>query len=244
MLVLKSGEVVAQTAHRSPILVELFTSEGCSSCPPADALLAKLEQNQPVADVEIIALGEHVDYWDQLGWHDRFSSHQYTERQNQYRFRFHLDDVYTPQMVIDGIQPFVGNDVPHILHAIASARQTAKIDLALSNPALNGSRVSFTVSSSAPSNMLSNADLYAALVDPSDTTDVQRGENKGQVLHHVAVVRSLQKIAKLNALASGSLKANLLVPENSVPATMRIVVFAQRPGAGAVVGAVSMPVRQ
>ncbi|MEO6816009.1 MAG: DUF1223 domain-containing protein [Edaphobacter sp.] len=240
-LALISGQSAAQTAQqRSPVLVELFTSEGCSSCPPADALLAKLEKTQPIAGTEIIALGEHVDYWDQLGWHDRFSSHQYTERQNQYRFRFHLDDVYTPQMVIDGTSPFVGSDAPHIVRAINSAGHTAKIDLAISKIAVEGDRVSFTVSSSAPHNLLANADLYAALVDPSDTTDVRSGENKGQVIHHVAVVRSLQKIAKLNDLVSGPLHAQLLAPANSTPATMRIVVFAQRSGEGAVVGAVSM----
>lgn len=243
-LILRPGQVVAQSAQRTPVLVELFTSEGCSSCPPADAVLAKMDQTQPFAGTEIIALGEHVDYWDQFGWHDRFSSHQYTERQNEYRFRFHLNDVYTPQMVIDGSAPFVGNDVPHIVHAISSAGHTAKIDLALSKPTLDGGHVSFTISSSAPPNLLSNADLYAALVDPSDTTNVQRGENKGQVLHHVAVVRSLQKVGKLKDLTSGQLKANLLAPENSTPATMRIVVFAQRPGEGAVVGAVSTPVKQ
>jgi hypothetical protein len=245
VLALISGQAVAQTApQRSPVLVELFTSEGCSSCPPADALLAKLDQAQPIAGTEVIALGEHVDYWDQLGWHDRFSSHQYTERQNQYRFRFHLDDVYTPQMVIDGTAPFVGNDAPHIVRAINSAGHTAKINLTISKATVEGEQVSFTISSSAPHNLLSNADLYAALVDPADTTNVQRGENKGQVLHHVAVVRSLQKIASLKDLASGPLKASLLFPENSTSATMRLVVFAQRPGEGAVVGAVSIPAKQ
>jgi hypothetical protein len=244
ILSLISGHALAQTAQRSPVLVELFTSEGCSSCPPADALLAKLDQAQPIAGTEVIALGEHVDYWDQLGWHDRFSSHQYTDRQNQYRFRFHLDDVYTPQMVIDGTEPFVGNDAPHIVNAINSAGQTAKINLALSKASVDGDHVSFTVSSSAAPNLLAKADLYAALVDPTDTTDVRSGENKGHALHHVAVVRSLQKIAKLNELASGPLHAQLLAPTNSTPATMRIVVFAQRSGQGAVVGAVSMPVKQ
>lgn len=244
LLAFVSGQATAQPApQRSPVLVELFTSEGCSSCPPADALLAKLVQAQPIANAEIIALGEHVDYWDQLGWHDRFSSHQYTERQNDYRFRFHLDDVYTPQMIIDGSAFFVGNDVPHILHAISSAGQTAKINLAISTAAIAGNHVSFTVSSSAPHNLLANADLYAALVDPTDTTDVKRGENKGQVIHHVAVVRSLQKIARLDALASGPLHAQLLAPADSTPATMRIVVFAQRPREGAVVGAASMPAK-
>lgn len=247
MLFLQSGQVTAQArqqSQRTPVLVELFTSEGCSSCPPADALLAKLEQDQPVDDAEIIVLGEHVDYWDQLGWHDRFSSHQYTERQNQYRFRFHLDDVYTPQMVVDGTEQFGGNDVVHILGAISNSGHAAKINLALSNPTVNGRHVSFMVSSSTPSNLLSKGDLYAALVDPTDVTSVGRGENKGHVLHHVAVVRSLQKIAKLDALTSKPFSANLLAPENLDPATMRIVVFAQRPGEGAVVGVASMSAKQ
>lgn len=238
-----SGIAVAQTkAHsqRSPVLVELFTSEGCSSCPPADALLAKLDQAQPVNNVDIIALGEHVDYWDQLGWHDRFSSHQYTERQNQYGSRFGIDSVYTPQMVVDGTEQFVGNDAAHALRAITRSGQATKLDLALSKPMLDGHHISFTVSCPTSPSGYPKADLYAALVDPADTTDVRRGENGGRVLHHVAVVRSLQRIGNLNDLVSRPLKANLLAPENAAPAAMRIVVFAQRSGQGPVVGAVSM----
>lgn len=245
MLVLISGQAIAQTApQRSPVLVELFTSEGCSTCPPADALLAKLEHEQPIRDVDIIVLGEHVDYWDQLGWHDRFSSHQYTERQNQYGSRFRIDSVYTPQMVVDGTEQFVGNDAAHALRAISNSGHAAKVGLALSGTTLDGRHISFSVSSPAPSGALPKADLYAALVDPVDTTDVRRGENGGKVLHHVAVVRSLQRIGKLTDLASGPLKASLLAPENSVPASMRIVVFAQRSGPGQVVAAVSMPAKQ
>src|SRR6185437_8149364 len=154
-------------SRRSPVLVELFTSEGCSTCPPADVLLAKLVHDQPVKGREIIALGEHVDYWDQLGWHDRFSSHQYTERQNRYSARFNLNDVYTPQMVVDGTEQFVGNDAAHALRAVTRSGHTAKIDLRLSAPLLDGRRISFTVSSPAPSGTLPEADLYAALIDPA-----------------------------------------------------------------------------
>ena len=113
----------AQTAqtNRTPVLVELFTSEGCSSCPPADALLAKLDQTQPISGAEVIVLGEHVDYWDNLGWHDRFSSANITARQSAYTQRFGLDSNYTPQMVVDGSVQFVGVDNGQAVQAIARA---------------------------------------------------------------------------------------------------------------------------
>ena len=141
-LLLRIGN--AQTApnqSRTPVLVELFTSEGCSSCPPADALLAKLSRDQPVASAQIIILGEHVDYWDHLGWRDRFSSAQYTERQRQYGSRLKVDDIYTPQMVVNGSEQFVGNDAAHALRAIAQASHTAKLSLSLSRPTTNGRRI-------------------------------------------------------------------------------------------------------
>src|SRR5271170_8009350 len=132
--------------NRTPVLVELFTSEGCSSCPPADALLAKLDRDQPIQNAEIIILGEHVDYWDNLGWHDRFSSHQYTERQNQYSSRLNVDGVYTPQMIVDGTDQFVGNDAAHAQRAIVHAAQTPKLNLSLSKPVVNARKVSSSVS--------------------------------------------------------------------------------------------------
>ncbi|HZY63369.1 MAG TPA: DUF1223 domain-containing protein [Edaphobacter sp.] len=246
-LVLATNTSLAQTKGTStstPVLVELFTAEGCSSCPPADNLLAQLESQQPVPGADIIVLGEHVDYWDQSGWRDRFDSPQFTERQHGYGFRLTVNDIYTPQMIVDGTEQFVGNDTTHALNAISHAAQAIKVPLVLAKPEINKHSVIINVSLASPSTTLPKADLYAALVDPTDTTNVGGGENRGRTLHHVAVVRVLQRIGKLKNLESGPLKANLSTPEGTMPAKMRVVVFAQMPGPGAVVGAIQMPVTQ
>jgi hypothetical protein len=230
----------AQTTqtNRTPVLVELFTSEGCSSCPPADALLAKLDHDQPVHGAEIIVLGEHVDYWDNLGWHDRFSSHQYTDRQSQYSARLNVDSVYTPQMIVDGTDQFVGNDASHAQRSIQHAAQSSKVKLTLSQPVVDGHKISAAVSSPAP--MTTNrADLYAALVDPTDVTEVRSGENGGRRLQHAGVVRSLQRVGSLTELGAGPVSFSLNAPGDAKPGQMRVVVFAQQIGQGAVLGAVS-----
>ena len=113
------------SGQRTPVLVELFTSEGCSSCPPADKLLIQLKQNQPVAGAEVIALGQHVDYWNSIGWADRFSSPQFSARQQQYADRLN-DGPYTPQMVVDGTTSVVGNDSNEVSRTIARAAAKSK----------------------------------------------------------------------------------------------------------------------
>jgi hypothetical protein len=246
LLILTYSPATAQTSppqKGTPVLVELFTAEGCSSCPPADDLLARLESKQPVAGVDIIVLGEHVDYWDKLGWRDRFSSPQYTERQHEYGFRFKLDDIYTPQMVVDGTEQFVGNDAPHALRAIAQAGHAPKVALVLAKPVIDGRKIKLTVSMATPSPS-SKADIYAALVDPADTTSVGGGENRGRELRHVAVVRSLQKIGNLKNLDSKPIEATLTAPPDATPKNMRIVVFAQSSGPGPVIGVTSIPTTQ
>jgi hypothetical protein len=233
----------AQTAqaNRTPVLVELFTSEGCSSCPPADALLAKLDHGHPIDGAEIIVLGEHVDYWDNLGWHDRFSSHQYTDRQTEYGERLHTEGPYTPQMIVDGTDQFVGNDGPHAVRAIQHAAQNPKLKLTLSQPVVDGHKISASVSAPASISQ-THGDLYAALVDPTDSTDVRSGENGGHRLQHVGVVRSMQRVGSLKDLASKPLSFNLTAPPDAKPGEMRLVVFAQQNGLGAVLGAVSASV--
>src|SRR5258708_20118570 len=112
---------------RSVVLAELFTSEGCSSCLPADEVLSQLVHSQPVAGVKVLGLGEHVDYWDRLGWRDPFSSAAYSARQSTYDSRvFHRNDVYTPQLVVDGQLERVGSDVDAVQRAVKQAAQAPK----------------------------------------------------------------------------------------------------------------------
>src|SRR2546422_895176 len=116
---------------RTPVLVELFTSEGCSSCPPADALLAKLEIQQPIAGAEIVAMEEHVDYWNQQGWMDPFSSEQWTERQQRYAATRRDQGIYTPQMVVDGRAEFVGSRERQATHEIEQAAVQPRTEISL-----------------------------------------------------------------------------------------------------------------
>jgi hypothetical protein len=231
------GAAQAAPTIPMPVLVELFTSEGCSSCPPADALLAKLDQDQPVNGANIIVLGEHVDYWDRQGWRDRFSSHQYTERQSQYAERLKVDNSYTPQMIVDGTEQFLGNDPQHALRAIQHAAQNSKVSLSLTQPVVDGHKVSASVSAPVTKGQ-ARGDLFAALVDPADTTEVRSGENGGRRLQHAGVVRSLQRVGSLKDLAAGPVSFHLNAPGDAKPAEMRVVVFAQQSGQGAVLGAV------
>ena len=240
-LALTASSSTAQTAatNRTPVLVELFTAEGCSSCPPADALLGKLEHLQPVNGAQIIILGEHVDYWDKEGWRDRFSSPDYTARQTEYATKLHVKDNYTPQMIVDGTDQFLGSDAEHALKSITAAAQTPKVSLTVTNVTVDGHRVFAEVSAPAFS---VKGDLYAALVDPVATTDVKKGENGGKHLEHAGVVRTMQRIGSLKDLAAGPRKFNLNAPSDAVPGSMRVVVFAQRSDMGPIVGAVSTPV--
>ena len=228
------------SSSRTPVLVELFTSEGCSSCPPADALLGRLLRDQPVAAANIIVLSEHVDYWDSLGWRDRFSSHQLTERQSAYAERFRTDGPYTPQMVVDGADQFVGSDSSRALRSIAQAAHTPKFALALSPITIRSGNAEGQVSVAPTSAPLPKADLYAAFVEVTASTRVERGENGGRTLQHVSVVRALQRIGSLDALAHGAIPFTLAIPPNTA-APLRIVVFAQRQDEGAVLGVAASP---
>ncbi|HYZ87809.1 MAG TPA: DUF1223 domain-containing protein [Myxococcales bacterium] len=176
---------------RVPILLELFTSEGCSSCPPADAVLARLVREQPVKNVEIVGLSEHVDYWDSLGWRDPYSSAQFTERQQTYASVLGRGDVYTPQAVVDGHADVVGSDEGGIRRASSAAAEKAHGTIEVR---ADGRKVH--LAATLPPH--GDADVFLAAVDDPPPSHVQRGENAGRTLSHVHVVRALKRVARVD----------------------------------------------
>src|ERR1700712_4594988 len=136
-------------AKPAVVLVELFTSEGCSSCPPADALLRQIDHTQTSAGQLIVGISEHVTYWNSLGWSDPFSSSTYTDRQNAYGQRFNLDSVYTPQMVVNGSDQFVGSDKASLIRAIqrqSAGQEPVAINISSINRTGNNLAVTFSAS--------------------------------------------------------------------------------------------------
>ena len=184
------GITPAQAGER-PIVVELFTSEGCSSCPPADALLAELASRP-----DVLALSFHVDYWDRLGWKDPYSSREATERQNRYATLLDLATVYTPQIVVDGKRQAVGSDRADVEHALDLARrnrQEVPVTLALDH---GEAQIKLSPGGDAVS-----ASVLLIGFDRRHVTAVKRGENGGRTLAHVDVVRGVEEIARYSSSA-------------------------------------------
>ena len=182
-----------ETKAKPAVLVELFTSEGCSSCPPADRVLSQLEKEQSNADAEIITLALHVDYWNYLGWKDEFSSKQFSERQSGYADRFKLDSIYTPQMVVDGQTQFVGSNLGTANKAISDSAKNQKANIEISNA---GDKLKIKISG-APNH--DDSYVWLAIAEDDLKTNVRRGENGGKTLDHVSVVREMKLLGNLAA---------------------------------------------
>src|SRR5712671_100978 len=212
----------ARAVDRVPVLVELFTSEGCSSCPPADALLARLLRDQPVQGVEIVALSEHVDYWDSLGWKDPYSSPVFTERQQDYSSRLRRGGIYTPQAVVDGRAELIGSDE-------AAARSAAVQAGAQLHGTITARRSGNALHLEAKLPPHSGAEVLLAAVDDPPPGRVARGENAGRTLSHVRVVRELRRLGRADQGAwSGD------VDLEAAAVKLRLVAFVQERSTGRV----------
>jgi hypothetical protein len=199
------------------ILVELFTSEGCSSCPPADATLARLHQQQPVPGVRLLVLSEHVDYWNDQGFRDPFSSAQFTARQGRYG-----DRMYTPQAIVDGHFDVLGSDQEGIVRAAKGAALEPHGTISVSRA--SGARRVHLAASALPPHGPSQVML--AVVEDRLVSKVERGENAGRTLSHTAVVRALKDVGTIPGSAS-EWSGDVEVPQGAAWKETRIVAFVQ-----------------
>lgn len=238
----------AAEAGRKPVVVELFTSEGCSSCPPADALLQKLEAQQPVAGAEIIALEEHVDYWNHDGWVDPYSSPEWTQRQQAY-VTLVKNDPYTPELVVDGQSQFVGNDPRQAEREIAKAARGVKTEVAitaLKPDAKGGQGFNVSVGKLGGNTAGDVTEVWLAVTEDGLHSSVSRGENAGHVLQHVATLRSLQKIGVADASAApGSFTGEPVVKFDSHwdVKNLHVMVFVQKKKSREILGAASTRIK-
>jgi len=220
--------------QRRPVLVELFTSEGCSSCPPADALLEKLDRDQPIAAAQIIVLSEHVDYWNHDGWVDPFSSAAFTARQEAYARRFGINGPYTPEMVVDGSAEFNGSDARKAESAIRQSSEEPIVGVRILAAASGDAAVTLEVDP-LPAGKIHKANIYVAHAADSGTSDVLRGENQGRRLHHVSIVADIQQVGTIGTHAM--FRTQLPLRAANALAGSRLVAFVQESGNGRVWGA-------
>jgi hypothetical protein len=214
-------------AARVPVLVELFTSEGCSSCPPADALLGRLLRDQPVAGAQIVALSEHVDYWNSLGWKDPFSDASFSERQERYESSVGRLNPYTPQLIVDGKTDVLGSDERGARSAIAAAAAAPHGTLRLERDK-DSVRIAAALSRS------DGVDLLFAIVEDDLVSKIERGENAGRTVTHWSVVRSFTNL--------GAVSSAKTVPLRLDPKWRRVraVAFAQEWKTGRVVASAAL----
>jgi len=230
----------APPAGNGPVVLELFTSQGCSSCPPADRLLTRLGED-PTLATKVFPLSFHVDYWNYIGWTDPFSSKRWSNRQRRYAQAFESNRVYTPQLVVDGRWDCVGSQ---------KAKVDALIDKALREPPLG--RVQLRLAPGDDPNDLRavaeaeltgaaprSLDLWVALYQKDLTTSVARGENADRTLRNDYVVRRLEKAFSVDAAAgsTGSGEVSLKLEPDWKRSDLGVVAFLQDPRTQAIHGA-------
>lgn len=208
--------------NKTPVLVELFTSEGCSSCPPADVVLARLLKEQPNADAEIITLALHVDYWNRLGWKDEFSDAKYSERQSNYANAFNSEQVYTPQMVVDGQKEFVGSNFENAQNAVAEAAKNKKAGVEIQ---AENAKVKVTINEL---NATEDSTVWLVVAQDNLATNVKSGENSGRNLRHESVVREMNVIGNVSgADKSFSVETPVEIKSDWKKKDLSYIVFVQ-----------------
>jgi hypothetical protein len=223
-----------------PILIELFTSEGCSSCPPVDEFVRHIDETQPVAGAQLIVLSEHVDYWDHDGWKDKYSSAQFTERQNGYVHAMNLQTAYTPQMVVDGYIELKGSSAD-IEQTFAKELKVAKIPVRITSAKIDApSQLRVKIEADAPEKH--GGAVWIAVALDHAASQVSAGENSGKQLQHVAVVEELRKVGKLDKGKPFAQDIAVKLKPDTDPKNLRIIAFIQESNEGKVLGATGVKV--
>jgi hypothetical protein len=224
----------AADGSSAPVIVELFTSEGCSSCPPADHLLSVLDEDQPIPGAHILVLSEHVDYWNRLGWTDPYSAAAFSDRQQRYASALR-SETYTPQMIVDGRVQFVGNDAQRARQAIEVASRLPKTPIGLQRL-----EDTLQVQIGALPAKATDAEVVLAIAESNLQSSVDRGENAGRRLRHTAVVRRLTVLGPLKSGAPFSTSAGLRLNPAWKRENLRAVVFIQERKTLRILGAASL----
>lgn len=237
-----SGTTVS--GSRKAVIIELFTSEGCSSCPPADELLRELVVRQPVEGAEIVALENHVDYWDRLGWRDPFSSAWFSQRQYRYAERFDSAQVYTPQAVVAGANECLGSNRNSILSLVENAVRatTAEVSLTLKPEGTPGKQpIEVQISALPRSLEKARYDVFLAITEDSLSTEVPRGENAGRKLLHAPVTRRVIQIGDITGdQVAVMLPATIELDKGWHREHLRLTAFVQEKTGLKIVGAATL----
>jgi hypothetical protein len=232
----KSASVSATAPTPHPVLVELFTSEGCSSCPPADALIERMDKSQPITGAQLIVLSEHVDYWDHDGWKDPNSSALLTERQRSYEAPLGQTTAYTPQIVVNGSREIHPNDPQQTFNLLQQAAADLKVPLRITALKIDSANLHAHIEADTNDTNRS-ADIFFAVALDHVESQVLHGENGGHRLTHVAVVQELRKIGKLSKGKAFAQDVDLKLKPDTDPRNIRVIAFAQEPGPGKLLGA-------
>jgi hypothetical protein len=232
--------------NAQPVLLELFTSEGCSSCPPADALLMKLETSQSIQGANVIAIEEHVDYWNHDGWTDPYSSADWTQRQVDYVTRFKDKEPYTPQLIVDGQVEMTGGAEQKTELAIrqAAAQPKTPITLSPSGSIPDGAQINVRIGKLAGNSDRDSAEVWLAITESGLASTVDAGENAGKNLHHASVLRSLHKIGVANPKNDSAYESSQKVKFKSSwnRQNLLVAVFIQEKKSMHILGAAALPV--
>ena len=212
------------------VVLELFTSQGCSSCPPADLYLKKVAERAREQNLRVYPLSFHVDYWDYLGWRDPFSSQQFTKRQRNYTNSFRIQSMYTPQMIVNGLYEFGGyksNYADRLIREFLAQKPKTNLNFTTKRDA-NTLKINYLVKP-----VVENSILNFAIVQETTNNDVKSGENRGRKLAHANVVRTFKSIR--NPTATGNIELN--IPEGLDPSNTTVIGYIQHISGTPVFGA-------